>query len=205
MTKDVPMFVREHLLHQEALFKKFLAGEPFSPGQNKYERRTLYVIGPPGCGKTVFTTFLAHRYAAGRISSDPATKRVLMILFRKNVCCEILIINGEETRRLQQRLDWIEITRGVRTILEDNNIPSFDLCILDGGRQGIDECDRLMVRLGTYTGESDRIQRVVYTTSLQFSLNGGDVDQGDDRDHEQISFDSFTKDDYDSAFANQTF
>eukprot|EP00980_Cylindrotheca_fusiformis_P023484 scaffold10513_cov64-Cylindrotheca_fusiformis.AAC.1 len=205
-TKDVPMFVREYLLHQETLFKKFLAGEPFSPGQNKYERQTLYVTGPPGCGKTVFTTLLAHRHAAGRLfSSDAKPKRVLMILFRKQVRCEILIINGENTERLRWGVKMKDIEGSVEEILSDERIPSFDLCIVDGIQQGIGECSQLMSTLDVFAGESNKIQRVVYTTSLQFSFNGGEVDQGSDRDHEQISFDSFTKDDYDSAIANENF
>eukprot|EP00980_Cylindrotheca_fusiformis_P025762 scaffold14568_cov67-Cylindrotheca_fusiformis.AAC.1 len=150
-------------------------------------------------------TLLAHRYAAGMISSDAEPKRVLMILFRKYVHCEIFIIDGQETQRLRQRLDWKEIHQTVRTILEDENIRSFDLCILDGVRQALDECGQLMVRLGSYTGESKKIQRVVYTTSLQFQFKMGDMPVGRDRVYEQINFDSFTEDDYLSAIANREF
>eukprot|EP00980_Cylindrotheca_fusiformis_P025068 scaffold12988_cov78-Cylindrotheca_fusiformis.AAC.1 len=195
-TKDVPLFIREHLIHQEKLFNQFLAGESFSPYKIDHVRRTLYVTGPPGCGKTVFTTLLAHRYAAGRISSDAEPKRVLMILFRELDGCEILIINGEETQRVQRAVVVKEIDCTVHTILEDPIIPSFDLCILDGVRQTSDECRILMQRLRSYTGESDRIQRVVYTTSLQFRIKMGDMAVGYDRDHEEINFDSFTEDDY---------
>eukprot|EP00980_Cylindrotheca_fusiformis_P022156 scaffold9050_cov64-Cylindrotheca_fusiformis.AAC.1 len=197
-TKDVPLFVREHLVHQETLFKEFLAGESFSPYKIDHVRRTLYVTGPPGCGKTVFTTLLAHRYAAGRISSDAEPKRVLMILFRKAVRCEILIIDGQETQRLRHGVKTELIEDKVEAILlDDKRIPSFDLCIVDGIRQAIDECSRLMSTLDAFTGESDsRIGRVVYTTSLQFQFKMGDMAVGYDREYEEISFDSFTEDDY---------
>eukprot|EP00980_Cylindrotheca_fusiformis_P024906 scaffold12690_cov177-Cylindrotheca_fusiformis.AAC.3 len=87
--------------------------------------------------------------------------------------CEIFIIDGQETQRLRQRLDWKEIDGTVQTILEDDNIRSFDLCILDGVRQALDECCELMLSLG--------------------------------RAYEEISFDSFTEDDYLSAIANREF
>eukprot|EP00980_Cylindrotheca_fusiformis_P007996 scaffold1705_cov63-Cylindrotheca_fusiformis.AAC.2 len=38
---DVPLFIRGHLVLQEELFNKFLAGEKFSPSRSKFERRTL--------------------------------------------------------------------------------------------------------------------------------------------------------------------
>eukprot|EP00980_Cylindrotheca_fusiformis_P007995 scaffold1705_cov63-Cylindrotheca_fusiformis.AAC.1 len=62
-----------------------------------------------------------------------------------------------------------------------------------------------MQRLSRYTGDSDRIQRVVYTSSLQFQLKHGDIEMGYDRIHEKIRFDSFTECDYNSAIAKQEF
>ena len=81
--KDVPLFIRKHLVDQEEKFQDSLSSKSFSPGRAVKTRRKLYVIGPPGCGKTAFTTLLAHRYAAGRMPKPTnEKKRVLMILFR---------------------------------------------------------------------------------------------------------------------------
>eukprot|EP00980_Cylindrotheca_fusiformis_P024754 scaffold12389_cov77-Cylindrotheca_fusiformis.AAC.2 len=61
--KDVPLFIREHLVHQERLFDEFLAGEQFEPSLRKNDdmvRRIRRVKGAPGCGKTVVLTLLAN-------------------------------------------------------------------------------------------------------------------------------------------------
>ena len=202
--KDVPLFIRKHLVQQEDTFRKFLAGENVTP--SKKVRRKLYVTGPPGCGKTVFTTMIAHRYAAGATATTPTqNKRALMILFRELAACQIFIIHGQETEKLRKKVFQKNIVKIVEELLEDQGIPSFDLCILDGVRQSLGECTSLIQVLNAYTGEAERINKVVFTTSLQFDLRGGDMPLGSNRGHEEINFDSFAQDDYLDAVVNKTF
>lgn len=204
--KDVPLFIRKHLVQQEEAFRKFLAGEKFWPSKVKRARRQLLVTGPPGCGKTVFATLVAHRYASGATgTAHTQTKRVLMILFREYDPCQIFIIDGQETRKLRKKVLKPRIFDIVEKLLEDQSIPSFDLCLLDGVRQSLGECSALMQLLNAYTGEAERIKKVVFITSLQFHLRGGDTPLGTNRGHEEVNFDSFTLDDYLYAIVNKTF
>eukprot|EP00980_Cylindrotheca_fusiformis_P004553 scaffold970_cov65-Cylindrotheca_fusiformis.AAC.2 len=206
--KDVPLFIREHLVQQDKLFNNFLV-------DTQVERRTLYVTGSPGCGKTAFTTLLAHRYAAGRTKTPPTivdsqtnnqNKRVLMILFRQEDPCDLFIVDGVKTERLRGGMDWNEMYNTVRTMMfAHERFPSFDLCILDGVRQTLDACGLLMQSLRKHTGQSNRIKKVIFITSLQFRLKAGDIQIGFRSQHETINFDSFTQDDYDSAVTNPSF
>jgi len=205
--KDVPLFIRKHLVDQEESFQDFLSSKSFSSGKAVKMRRKLYVTGPPGCGKTAFTTLLAHRYAAGRIPKPTnEKKRVLMILFRFQTPCHDFVIDGEETKNLRKKVYTTNIFSIVEALLEDNkNIPDVDLCILDGVRQSLPECSQLMQLLNTNNGKEKRIKRLVYTTSLQFRFRGGDQAVGSRRGFEKINFDSFTLADYQNAIANGEF
>jgi len=50
---NVPLFI-SHLIDKELEIKQFLSSPSI---------RELYVSGSPGCGKTVYMTLVAHRYA----------------------------------------------------------------------------------------------------------------------------------------------
>ena len=237
--RDVPLFIRRHLVKQGKRFEKFVSGETFSPIASSRKRLRLYVTGPPGCGMTAFSTLLAHRYAAGlsraagtakpsglaatgtttaASSSAPALpttptptpatianeKRVLMILFRVQDPCNIIIIEGQKSKKLRNALHHGNIVALVEQTLQEATSP-FDLCFLDGVRTSLDLCNLLMGMLTSYTGDERKIKRVVFTTSLQFDLRAGDTNMGIDKAYEEMKFDSFTQGDYKHAISNRPF
>ncbi|CAB9513157.1 hypothetical protein SEMRO_575_G169280.1 [Seminavis robusta] len=127
-----------------------------------------------------------------------------MILFRVQDPCNIIIIEGQKSKKLRNALHQGNVVALVEQTLQEATNP-FDLCFLDGVRTSLDPCTALMGMLTSHTGDKRKIKRIVFTTSLQFDLRAGDVQMGIDRAYEDLKFDSFTQGDYKSAISNQPF
>ena len=203
---DVPLFLRKHLMKQERALQGFLSNTSASTTPSKLQfqpnitKRELYVSGPPGCGKTAFMTLAAHRYAKHQ------TKRVLMVNFRDLSPCYIFKIDGTITSKLRKGLNKTNIVAVLNELMEDKEDDvRYDLVILDGVRQKVEQCSQLMSVLNSLTGGDNKIEKVVHTTSLEFYMSTGDKQQGLRSRLQRVTFDSFTKDDYLQAFASKKF
>lgn len=67
-----------------------------------------------------------------------------MIQFREQADCHIFIVDGQETRKLRVGLIQTKVGPAVERLLNDPIVLSFDLCILDGVRQSLEERSLLM-------------------------------------------------------------
>ena len=186
---DVPLFIRRHLIDKEHEIQQFLSSQ---------SARELYVSGPPGCGKTVFMTLVAHRYA------KKENKHVLMVNYRDTSCCHVFVLDGSRARIVQLVVNRTDIVSVVKHLLQEDTT-NFDLCVFDGVRVNITQCSDLVSVLNSQTGAEGKIKKVIHTTSLEFHFPTGDKQQGVRSRISRVAFDSFTEDDHTAALTNTEF
>lgn len=200
---DVPLYIRRHVVSQDLKLQGFLSNTSTKPSkQNMFAsitKRELYVSGAHGCGKTAFMTLAAHRYAKHQ------SRKVLMVNFRDPSPCYIFKIDGDATSKIKSPLDKTDIVEVVKEVMKQDDDEHFDLVILDGVRQKLEQCSQLMSVLNALTGKDNKIDKVVHTTSLEFHMSTGDKQQGIRSRIQRANFDSFVQDDYQKAFASKKF
>ena len=153
--------IRSHLIDKELEIQRFLSSQ---------STRELYVSGPPGCGKTVYMTLVAHRYA------KKENKHVLMVNYRDTSNCHVFVLDGSRATILQQVVDRTDIVAVVKQLLQEETA-SFDLCVFDGVRYNKTQCSDLVSVLNVRTGAEGKIKKVIHTTSLEFHIPTGDKQQ----------------------------
>jgi hypothetical protein len=95
---------------------------------NNEIKSTLYVKGPPGCGKTCFL------YLWARFRSVKDNKRVLIVQFRPKDCFIWIREAGGALWRMDKLIGPSDLFGEVDAFLDNNEVAKtpFDLCIHDG-------------------------------------------------------------------------
>ncbi len=186
-TRVVPVFFRTHFVHKNVAVDEFW---------NSPSRWKLYVTGAPGCGKTCFFWTWAERLRQNK-------KKILFILFRGMKKCEIWVLEGNERKRLKSPILKIyNLCRTTERLLDGTAFSeAFDVCICDGVRTNEERCREMLSLLDSMSGDKQnaKIGKLILVTSLQFDIKLGDEMSAIDDFVANISFESWTWADYESA------
>ena len=178
------VFVREHLVQvEEKVMKEFW---------NNSNKTTLYVNGPPGCGKTCFF------YLWARLRSVKEGKRVLIVQYRKTEATHLWIRELDGTLwRFKKAVRADKLGDKVSEILEEakDSGKQFDLCIHDGVIGNNSSSETVLSTLQTAIA-NDLVGKVVHVTSLAFHLSTGGQRLDSGGPILELSFDSWCLEDY---------
>jgi hypothetical protein len=157
------IFIRPHLVEQKRFLDEFMANQ---------QKTSLYVSGPPGCGKTSFFILYFTEYARKN------SKRGLLVQYREFNACEIIILDGQDIPiAVSKTIRSHNLMSALESVAQTYSPDSFDFCVYDGVRQNAEKCSLILSYINvTFTFECHK----VYITSLEFYIKGGDGSAGSD-------------------------
>lgn len=152
--------------------------------------RHMYISGPPGSGKTTYCLFYFTLYMTKN------SKKGLIIQYRKEAENEVMIVEGQEIRRVTGGTDDGRMPDLVRSLIVREGRDAFDFVVFDGVRTAEMVCGLVSSVIVNNVGSKTKIIKI---TSLEFDVKGGDSTGGLDGIDEFFTASSWKYDDYKNA------
>ena len=149
----------------------------------------LFISGPPGCGKTVFTSLLARMYAKNN------NMKVLYVAFRDESQCPVIIFDGSNAVQVEKFPTNTRLYDFVEQLANEKDA-HFDLALYDGVRKNIEASTNVMALLK----DQAVFSKSVFVTSLEFEFKDGNSMPDVIKVYETDEFNSWTQAEHIEAF-----
>ena len=172
-----PLYIRNHLIQRQEVFYDFIGNRT---------KQQLFVVGPPGSGKTVFLSLLARMYAKKQ------RKKVLYVAYRHDSICPIIVFDCDSVKTIEKFPNSRSLFDFMERLM-DQNQEKYDLVVYDGVRQNIRESSSVMA---VFKGRHSGVSKVVFVTSLAFRIKDCDSMPAYISEYSKDYFDSWTKEEH---------
>ena len=175
--QSVPVYTRDVLLKLHRALNNFI--------KTSSEKRIFRLEGSPGSGKTSYVTL----YCRG--SASVTGRRVLFISYRAQEQCDIQVFLGDKVYWVEGGILALDLAATVRRMFTENNgIPQFHLCVLDGVRNPDKDvfCGQIFSVVNAFTGKNKKFKQSIFITSMGFRFR----DRHSLEEYEDFPLDSWT-------------